>query len=144
MMKQFQYTINGQIYKVTVNKVDDTIAEVEVNGSPYQVLIDKPAKKQVKTIKRPAQALTSVTNTPPIAVRANKISGNIVKSPLPGIILSIDCKTGDVVKKGQNLLILEAMKMENSIPADRDGTIFEIKVKAGDSVSEGADLVIIQ
>jgi len=141
-MKQFQYTINGQIYKVTVNKVDDTIAEVEVNGAPYQVLIDKPAKKQVKTIKRPAPVPVAATNAPPDA-RANKTSGSIVKSPLPGIILNIACKVGDAVKKGQNLLILEAMKMENSIPADRDGIISEIKVNAGDSVSEGADLVTI-
>ena len=139
-MKHFQYTINGQIYKVTVNKVEDTIAEVEVNGAPYQVFIDKPAKKQEKTIKRPAHTPASATNN----VRANKITGSIVKSPLPGIILSIDCKVGDAVKKGQNLLILEAMKMENSIPSDRDGIVSEIKVKAGDSVSEGADLVIIQ
>ena len=138
-MKQFQYTINGQIYKVTVIKVNDTIAEVEVNGAPYQVLIDKPAKKQVKTIKRPAQALISATNT----VRAIKTSGSAVKSPLPGTILNIDCKVGDIVKKGQNLLILEAMKMENSIPSDSDGIISEIKVQTGDSVSEGADLVII-
>ena len=44
-MKQFKYTINGNVYNVTVNKVEDTIAEVEVNGTPYKVLMDKPAKK---------------------------------------------------------------------------------------------------
>ena len=64
-------------------------------------------------------------------------------SPLPGVILSVDCKVGDTVKRGQKILVLEAMKMENNINADRDGKIVEIKVNKGDSVLEGADLVVI-
>ena len=67
-----------------------------------------------------------------------------IKSPLPGVILSIDCKVGDTVKKGQKLLVLEAMKMENTIPADRDGEVAEIKVNKGDSVLEGTDLIILK
>jgi biotin carboxyl carrier protein len=143
-MKQFKYTINGNIYTVTVNKVEDTIAEVEVNGTPYKVLMDKPAKKQVITVKRPVQASTTATSTPVITRPASAKSGGAVKSPLPGVILSMDCKVGDTVKKGQKLLILEAMKMENTISSDRDGEVVEIKVNKGDSVLEGADLVIIK
>ena len=101
-MKSFKYTINGNVYKVHISSVVDDIAEVEVNGTPYQV-----------------------------------------KSPLPGVILQVNCKVGDTVKRGQNLLVLEAMKMENNINADRDGKIIEIKVNKGDSVLEGADLVVI-
>jgi len=142
-MKQFKFIINDKHYNVTVKKVDETIAEVEVNGTPYQVLLEKPAKKQAITIKRPLQTPTSTTDIPPLHSVKIK-SGSAVKSPLPGVILRIDCKTGDTVKKGQNLLVLEAMKMENTIPSDRDGVISEIKVNAGDSVMEGADLVIIQ
>jgi len=67
-----------------------------------------------------------------------------IKSPLPGVILSIDCKAGDTVKKGQKLLVLEAMKMENTIQADRDGEVAEIKVNKGDSVLEGTDLIILK
>lgn len=66
-----------------------------------------------------------------------------VKTPLPGIIVKINCKVGDAVKRGQNLLVLEAMKMENNISADRDGTVTEIKINEGDSVMEGDDLVVI-
>ena len=145
-MKQFKYTINGNIYNVTVNKVEDTIAEVEVNGTPFKVLMDKPAKKQVITVKRPVQALTSttgVTSTPVVIRPINVSSGGAVKSPLPGVIIGISCKVGDVIKKGQTLLVLEAMKMENTIPSDRDGVVSEIKVNIGDSVMEGADLVIL-
>ncbi len=144
-MKQFKYTINGSIYNVTINHVDDEMAEVEVNGTPYKVEIDKPAKKQVAAVKRPAKVPTTATE-PPVVSRPATGSGqaNAVKSPLPGVILSVDCKVGDTVKKGQKLLVLEAMKMENSIPADRDGEIVEIKINKGDSVLEGADLIIIK
>jgi biotin carboxyl carrier protein len=143
-MKQFKYTINGSVYNVTVNKVEDTIAEVEVNGTPYKVLMDKPAKKQVVTIKRPVQAPTTSSGTPVVSRPASSGSSKAVRSPLPGIILSIDCKVGDDVKKGQKLLVLEAMKMENAITADHDGKVAEIKVNRGDSVLEGADLIIIK
>ena len=55
-MKSFKYTINGNVYKVHINSVVDDIADVEVNGTPYQVKLEKPAKKQMVTLKRPAQA----------------------------------------------------------------------------------------
>ncbi|MDR0757972.1 MAG: biotin/lipoyl-binding protein [Tannerella sp.] len=143
-MKQFKYTINGNIYNVTVNKVEDTVAEVEVNGTPYKVSMDRPAKKHVVTIKRPAQAPTTSSGTPLVVRPVTAGASKAVRSPLPGVILSIDCKVGDTVKKGQKILVLEAMKMENTIPADQNGTIAEIKVNRGDSVLEGAELVIIK
>jgi biotin carboxyl carrier protein len=143
-MKQFKFTINKNNYHVTVNKVEDTIAEVEVNGISYTVLMDKPAKKQAVTFTRPAQTLTTNAGAPAASHPAENVPVYVVKSPLPGMILNIDCKVGDEVKKGQNLLVLEAMKMENSIPADHDGKIIEIKVQQGDSVMENAELVVIK
>ena len=62
---------------------------------------------------------------------------------MPGKILGVKANAGDAVKKGQVIVVLEAMKMENNINADRDGKIIEIKVHKGDSVLEGADLVVI-
>jgi len=143
-MKKFQYTINGTSYDVTVHKVEDTLAEVEVNGVPYQVLMEKSADKQVSALKRPIQQQLSATNVTPLPRREKSLSRGAIQSPLPGVILSIDCKVGDTVKKGQTLLILEAMKMENTIPSDRDGIVSEIKIQIGDSVPEGVDLVIIK
>ena len=143
-MKQFKYIINGNVYNVTVNQVEDTTAEVEVNGTPYRVEMDKPAKKEFVTIKRPAQAPTTSTGTPVVTRQSTTGSALAIKSPLPGVILTIDCKVGDQVKRGQKLLVLEAMKMENVIPSDRDGEVVEIKVNKGDSILEGADLIIIK
>ena len=67
-----------------------------------------------------------------------------VKSPLPGVILDIKVNVGDTVKRGQTIIILEAMKMENNINADKDGKITAINVSKGESVLEGTDLVIIE
>jgi biotin carboxyl carrier protein len=138
-MKSFKYTINGNVYKVLVNRVEDTVAEVEVNGTPYKVEMHKPTKKQVVTIKRPVQSVV-----PPITRPAQASTPGALRSPLPGVILEVTCKAGDAVKKGQKLIVLEAMKMENSINADRDGIVKEIKVNKGDSVLEGADLIVIE
>ena len=139
-MKNFKYTINGNVYNVVVNSMEDTMAEVEVNGTLYKVELDKPEKKQTDTIRRPAQVATS-----PISRPAPEVSGKgILRSPLPGTIIDITCEVGGSVKKGQKLVVLEAMKMENSINADRDGVVKEIKVNKGDSVLEGAELVIIE
>ena len=142
-MQQFKYTITGNISNVTVNNVEDNFAEVEVNGTPYKVQMDKPAKKQMVTLKRPAQAPTTPSGEPVVARHAAPSSAGAVKTPLPGVILSIDCKVGDVVKRGQKVAVLEAMKMENNINADREGKVIEIKVSKGDSVLEGADIIII-
>lgn len=142
-MKSFKYTINGNVYKVHINSVVDDIAEVEVNGIPYNVKMEKPAKKQVVTLKRPAQVPTTPSGEPVISRPSTPSVAGAVKSPLPGVILSVDCKVGDVVKRGQKILVLEAMKMENIVNADRDGKIVEVKVNKGDSVLEGADLVVI-
>lgn len=139
-MKSFKYTINGNVYKVVINNIEDMVADVEVNGTPFKVAMDKPTKKQVVTIKRPAQ-----TSVAPVT-RPQQVSSGAagLRSPLPGVILEILCKEGDSVKRGQKIMVLEAMKMENAINADRDGVIKEIKVNKGDSVLEGADLVIIE
>ena len=142
-MKSFKYTINGNVYKVHINSVMDDIAEVEVNGTPYSVKMEKPAKKQMVTLKRPVQAPTTASGAPVVSRPVTSGAAGAVKSPLPGVILSVDCKVGDTVKRGQKILVLEAMKMENNINADRDGKIVEIKVNKGDSVLEGVDLVVI-
>ena len=147
-MKEYKYRINGSLYNVVVNEIADEHASVEVNGTPYTVELEKKTvKKQVgPPFKKAAQAGSpspSAVAATPVTKQSAPSSSNAQKSPLPGVILEISCNVGDSVKKGQKLLILEAMKMENNIIADKDGTIQEIKVKKGDSVLEGTELVII-
>lgn len=143
-MKQYKYKINGNLYNVTVNDIEDNVANVEVNGTSYKVELDQPVKAAPKPVVRPAAAPKTDTGAPVVQrpVAASKKDG--VKSPLPGVILDIKVKEGDVVKKGQTVIILEAMKMENNINANKDGKVVEIKVNKGDSVLEGTDLIIIE
>ncbi len=137
-MKEYKYKINGNVYNVVIGDIEDNIAHVEVNGTHYNVEMEKK-QKAAAPIARPRPAAVAAK---PAAKPAAAKGG--VKSPLPGVILDIKVKEGDVVKKGQTVIILEAMKMENSINADRDGKIASIKVSKGESVLEGTDLVIIE
>ncbi len=143
-MKEYKYKINGNLYKVCIGDIEDNIAHVEVNGTPYKVEMEKAPKAApvARPIVRPTTpaAPTSAPISKP-AVAGGK-SG--VKSPLPGVILDVKVSVGDTVKKGQTLIILEAMKMENNINADKDGKVTAINVSKGDSVLEGTDLVIIE
>ncbi len=146
-MKQFKFTINGNEYNVDVLNVEDNIAEVEVNGTKYNVSVDKEMQK-VKTPKlvRPVEVPTTDV-TPATAKTASPSApkgGGTVKSPLPGTILDIYVRVGDMVKIGQKLIMLEAMKMENNIDSDKDGKIVEIKVQRNDNVMEGDVLIVIE
>ena len=142
-MKQYKYKINGNLYKVTVNDIDENnIATVEVNGTPYKVEIEKAVAP--KPVTRPAAAPKTESGKPVVSRPAATSNKSAVKSPLPGIILEIKVKVGDTVKKGDTVLILEAMKMENNIHADKDGKVTAINVNNGDSVLVGTDLIIIE
>ncbi|MBS6238429.1 MAG: biotin/lipoyl-binding protein [Bacteroides sp.] len=141
-MKEYKYKINGNTYKVTIGDIDENIAHVEVNGTPYKVEMEKAPKVVVKPVTRPTTPAPAPTPVVKPAAPSTGKSG--VKSPLPGVILDIKVKVGDAVKRGQTIIILEAMKMENNINADKDGTITAINVNKGDSVLEGNDLVIIE
>lgn len=145
-MKEYKLKINGNDYNVTITDIEDTIAEVEVNGIPFKVEIDRPIKKQAPAVQRPAAS--SVQNTiakPTASVKPPVATGSetAISSPLPGVILEVSVKEGDAVKKGQKLLVLEAMKMENVIESSTDGKVISLKVNKGDSVLEGATLIII-
>ena len=145
-MKEYKYKINGNLYKVTIGDIEDNIAHVEVNGTPYKVEMEQQPVKQ--TVVKPVVRQVSTTPAAPttqVVKPATASSGKSgVKSPLPGVILDIKVNVGDTVKKGQTIIILEAMKMENNINADKDGKITAINVNKGDSVLEGNDLVIIE
>ena len=92
------------------------------------------------TLKRPAQAPTTASGDPVVTRPAASTTQGAVKTPLPGVILQVKCNVGDTVKRGQTLIILEAMKMENEIVAPQDGTVASINVNKGDSVEAGQTL----
>ena len=145
-MKSYKFKINGNQYNVEVNSVSGNIADVTVNGTPYQVeMEDAPAAPAapVQAVQPAAPASAPAAAPQPAAKPAPSGAGKTVKSPLPGVILSINVNVGDAVKAGQTVAVLEAMKMENEIQAEFDGTVTAINAAKGDSVLEGAAIVTL-
>lgn len=144
-MKEYKYKINGNSYKVVVGDIDGNMAQVEVNGVPYKVQLEESAAAKVKSVAapRPEAAPRTSSGEKVIAKPAPTGTGEAVKAPLPGVVLSIPVKVGDSVKASDTVVLLEAMKMENAIHAGRDGKVASINVSAGDSVLEGTVLITI-
>ena len=143
-MKEYKYKINGNEYNVAVEELEGNKANVTVNGKSYQVELDRPAKPAVsKPVARPAATPTAAPAAAPAPKAAPTAGGAGIKAPLPGVILDIKVKVGDVVSKGQTVAILEAMKMENNINADREGTVASINVEKGQSIAEGTDIITL-
>jgi biotin carboxyl carrier protein len=148
-MKEYKYKINGNVYTVAVGDIEDNIAQVEVNGTPYKVELERKAASAVKVASAPRPAAAPRTSTgekvvSKPAATAGAAGAHSVLSPLPGVILTIPVKVGDTVKASDTVIVLEAMKMENAIHAGRDGKIASINVNTGDSVLEGNVLVTIE
>jgi biotin carboxyl carrier protein len=145
-MKNFKFTINGNEYDTEIVSIEDNIAEIVVNGTTYSVEIEQ----KLQSVKTPklmrSVAVPSTDSHPSVSKTASpsapKGTGSI-KSPLPGVILDIYVREGDSVKIGQKLLMLEAMKMENNINADKEGRVASIKISKGDNVMEGDILIVI-
>ena len=124
-MKKFNVTVNGTAYDVEVNEVKGTASAAAPKAAPA------PAPK-VAPAPAPAAAAAPVP-----------AGAETVKAPMPGKILSIAVSAGQKVKKGETLLILEAMKMQNEIAAPHDATVAEVRVSANQTVSTGEDMVVL-
>lgn len=138
-MKKFSFKIGGNKYDVDIQKVEGNVIELEVNGTSYQVELDKA----VQTQKTPILVRQEVA---PPTTKEKKIVKSLssliqIKSPLPGIILKVLVKEGDTVKEGDVVMVIEAMKMENKILAEKPGVVKSVKVRPGDNVLEN-DLLL--
>ncbi len=124
-MKKYNVTVNGNAYEITLEVVD----AADVKAAPVA--------------SAPPAAAPAVEPTPAPAPVAPVADGETVASPMPGTILAVNVQNGATVKKGDVLMILEAMKMENEIMAACDGTIASVNVTKGSSVNTGDVLCVI-
>ncbi len=141
-MKNYSFTINGQKYEVHIKSFDENVAELEVNGTSYSVEVNSDVKK----VKTPTLVRKPIEMKPGegLIKKSASTGGYTLKAPLPGSIFKMLVNVGDNVTKGQTLLIMEAMKMENNIQSEKDGVVKEIKVKVGDAVLQNDALIIIE
>ena len=144
-MKEYKYKIDGNNYEVAINEANDTTAKVTVNGVEYTVEWEKPVEEKPVVKVQPVVAKPAAAPAPAAQpAAAAPVKGNAIKTPLPGVIIDVKVNVGDTVAKGQTVVVLEAMKMENNINADRDGKVVAIQVAKGDTVADGAVLVVLE
>jgi biotin carboxyl carrier protein len=142
-MKEFAFKLNGADYKCAVEEIEAGKAKVTVNGKVYEVETEaavpaaKPVAKPAPVAPKPAAAPTAAPKA-----EAKPAAGVQVKSPLPGSVIKVLVSEGQAVKKGDTLLTLESMKMENAIMAEADGTVKQIAVTPGQNVMQD-DLLIV-
>lgn len=145
-MKEFAFKINGAEYKCAVEEIEAGKTKVTVNGKVYEVETEAP--KAAPVAAKPAVAPAPKPAAAPAAPKAEAkpaaapAAGLQVKSPLPGSVIKVLVSEGQAVKKGDTLLTLESMKMENAIMAEADGTVKQIAVTPGQNVMQD-DLLIV-
>ncbi len=130
-MKNFKFTINGNVYEVAVEAPENGKANVSVNGKSYVVEMEAEAA--------PAPAVRRAAAAP--AAAPVKSASGIMKSPLPGKVLKVVVTAGQSVKRGDTLMVIESMKMENNIAAQHDGVVRAIMVSADQSILQGDALL---
>ncbi len=146
-MKQQEYIINGKSFAVEIISVDGQSAQVRVNDTTYQV--DMAAQETAAPRpSAPAPAAPPPASPAPAAPAPDMApmaaAEGQVTSPMPGVILKLLVKEGQAVAAGETLMILEAMKMENEIHANRAGTVKKIHVGEGNEVRAGVPLIDLE
>lgn len=131
---KYKVTLNGKTYEVEVEQGKAVLLD------EYEALAPAPAQAAAPAAA-PAAAAPAAAPAP--AAPVNLAAGETVEAPMPGNIIRVDVKQGDIVKAGQILIILEAMKMENEIVSPKDGTVAQVVTSKGSVVDTGAPLVVI-
>ena len=129
---KYKGTLNGRTYEVEVEAGKAMLLD------EYEAIAPAPAAAAAP-VAAPAAAPAAAAPAAPVVTG----SGEAVNAPMPGNILKVNVKTGDAVKAGQVLVVLEAMKMENEIMAPKAGTVTQVLVSKGSTVDTGAPLVVI-
>lgn len=141
-MSTYRLRIGEAEYEAEVKSITPDQAHIVVNGTEYVVDLVSIGRPAVEPSRPAASLPAAATRSGPRPTRSpNEGTAGSVRSPMPGLIVRVDVKEGQSVKAGQTLLVMEAMKMENVIPAPHNGTVRKVLVTEGASVSEGDVLV---
>lgn len=147
--RQVKVTIEGKLFEVEIEDLTTSPIKVMVNGKPYIVNNFETVEEGVASAStRVATSVPSPVHQPvspkPAAQPANAASGNRFTAPMPGTVLDILVKPGDAVTVGQQLCLLEAMKMKSAIRSPREGIIASVEVTDKQRVAFGETLFIFR
>ena len=136
-MNKYKFKINNTLYEVDILDVKGNIAKIDVNGKSYDVEIQREEPKP-----KPRKVIVSEKETSSVE-DTSKGDGPArqIKAPLPGVIIQVLVKPGDVVKADQKVCTLETMKMENAIKAENDGIITAVRIVPSQSVNQDEVLI---
>ena len=146
-MKKFKFKINAENHDVSIEETQNNVVEVEINGKKITVVVEKEEEKEITHIVRKVDPEESsatanlVTSSTPASPPKPKAGIKSVKAPIPGVILKTEVSVGQSIKRGDLLFIMESMKMENKILADKDAVIKAIHVQVGNTVLQGDPLL---
>jgi biotin carboxyl carrier protein len=147
-MKTFEFKIDGKDYEVSVNEKGGSSYEIVLNGVTHTIEYNEGANQSVKrsmpSITKLANAATPNVNQPPVVNKPDATGSFVVIAPIPGNILRIAVAVGDHVKRGDTLLTLESMKMENDILSEKDAIVKAIHVHVGDTIMQDRALIDLE
>ena len=152
-MRSFRVRVSGKTYQIEVDDTGKSPLQVIVNGRPFTVEVEWQGAASEATVRpeivparpereavMPAAGRPAQPPTPQLS-DSERASAATVDAPMPGVILEVRVRSGDAVSRGEELCVLEAMKMRNSIRSPRDGEIQDVLVAAGAKVAYGDPLV---
>ena len=155
MGKTFRITVNGRPYTVEVGDLSASPVQVTVDGQVFQVELEKaapvpaPAAAPAPEAPRPSPAPAAAAVPAPVQAKGPPPapaagSGKNISAPMPGVVLAVRVKDGDRIRRGQEVCLLESMKMELNIMATADGVVKKVCVAVGQSVVHGTVLIEIE
>ncbi len=150
---RYNLSIGDQKYEVEVGEIVGDALTVQVNGAPYEVVIENPAALKLTSpspqpvATPPLAAVATPKPVAPVSTPAPTLAAasgdGVVLAPIPGRILDIKIQVGETVKAGQTVATMEAMKMENNIISNIDGTVQEIRVQKDSEVATGDVIMVV-
>ncbi|MCR4438432.1 MAG: biotin/lipoyl-binding protein [bacterium] len=156
--KKLVLEIEGREYTVVISDFGPQEATIAVDGKPYKVALKDLGSEQLAEVRpAPAPPPSALEPQVPVFAPAKRVapgspihrpktvgSDYAIAAPLPGLILEILVRDGDVVRRGQAVAILEAMKMENEVTSQTEGVVIDVRFREGDSVNQGDVLVLLK
>ena len=144
-LNRIRIKVDDQWYNVEIGDITATPIEVRVNDETFFIEIEATPQERTSNVRRTRSV--EIEDHPVVSRYTESQQSpneNILRSPMPGRVMSINVRPGDTVYEGDEVCVVEAMKMENHVAAEKSGTVAEVRVSSGSSVGAGDILAVIE